>query len=275
MNALAMRLGSSIPVALVREQADLRTSGRSTSQTAARMCSHVRRDWKSPAVTGAARQIAAALPRAPSPDQIAAAIWIWVKSHLRFVSDEARIRNLFGETDQLELLISPAVMLSLRDPQGDCDCFTMTVCALCLQFGLTPHVVCICCDPRERDRFSHVFPEVELPGGRTLAMDASHGKFPGWRVPAQHTYRSAAFDMNGREVYDRRSTIVDGSNRIDRGMGDPLTDVLNGGCVTAGTCVTPAPSSPALSMGPLPSYAWWLLGAVLVGLAFVPAGGKS
>lgn len=191
-----------VPLNLVRQQSTLGDSQRSTAQTARVMCEHIRRDARSPIVISTARRICATA-RCQSASDAARAVWLFVKQRVRFVHDDDLIARLFGEQDQLELLIAPAALLQMKQPAGDCDDFTMLACALLAALGVKSQVVCICCDFADPSRFSHVYARAWLPDSNSwLAVDASHGKFPGWKVPAQHTFREQNYDLNGNCAAD-------------------------------------------------------------------------
>lgn len=189
---------------VLREQASLTDSESSTAITVRRMCSHVRHAIRTPIVRSAALAI---LKACPSRDQatVGCAIWAWVKHRVRFVHDDDLIWKLFNEVDQLELLIAPDVLLSLSLAEGDCDDFTMLICALAGALGLTCQIVCICSDPREPSRFSHVYPQLAVTDDgapRWLALDAANGDAPGWRVPDEHTFRRQVWNLDGSVASD-------------------------------------------------------------------------
>jgi transglutaminase-like putative cysteine protease len=191
-----------VPLNLVRQQSTLQDSARSTAQTARVMCEHIRRDSHSPVVISTARRICQAA-RCQSASDAARAVWLFVKQRVRFVHDDDLITRLFGERDQLELLIAPSALLHMNNPEGDCDDFTMLTCALLAALGVRSQVVCICCDLDDPARFSHVYPRAYLPEVNSwMAVDSSHGSHPGWKVPARHTFREQRYDLNGNCAAD-------------------------------------------------------------------------
>ncbi len=54
-------------------------------------------------------------------------------------------------------------------------------------------------------------------------MDASHGPYPGWQVPARDIHRLQVFDSSGRPVADRGSSYAGLGEYIATGLGDDAT----------------------------------------------------
>lgn len=191
-----------VPLHLTRQQSTLTDSARATAQTARIMCEHIRRDSQSPIVQATARRICAAA-HCRDAAGAAKAVWLYVKQSVRFAHHEEQIIRLFGERDQLQLLIAPAALLAMKDPAGDCAIFTMLCCSLMSALGVRSQVVCLCCDRQEPERFSHVYARAYLPASNSwLAIDASHGSHPGWKVPARDTFREQDYDLNGNCAAD-------------------------------------------------------------------------
>jgi hypothetical protein len=172
---------------LSREQAPA-DSESSTRQTVERMAQHVRAAAGDPAVVWAAHE-ALRTAGGPGASQQARckAVFFWIKAHVRFRTDDALISQLFGEQDQLELLISPPVLLRAASPAGDCDDFTMLCCAMLNELGVPNRICTVKADQPDPDRWSHVYC---CAGG--MALDTSHGDFPGWEVP--HFYEKRYWD---------------------------------------------------------------------------------
>lgn len=182
---------------LSREQAQP-DSESSTAQTVQRMAQHVRESAGDPAVVWAAHQ-ALNTAGGPSASQSARckAVFYWLKSHVRFKTDDALIGMLFGERDQLELLISPPVLLRAAKPEGDCDDFTMCACALLNELGVANQIVTVKADQPDPDRWSHVYCCANV-GGHKVSLDCSHGDFPGWEVP--HYYEKRYWDSGSGQA---------------------------------------------------------------------------
>lgn len=115
---------------------------------------------------------------------VALAIWDWVRGNVRFVQDDDVLRAQLGLPNELELLIEPPVLLSMSNPAGDCDDFTMLTGAMCLSAGIPMVEVCtVMADPTDPGRWSHVYLYARLGGGHQLTLDCSHGEHLGWEVP--------------------------------------------------------------------------------------------
>ena len=212
-------LRSMSPVVRISElQADYQDTERSTAQTVAAMGAHVQAALKDPLVLATARACLDADFR-PGRLRIAGQVWAWVKQNVRFVTDEDLLLKLLGRQDELELLISPGVLLWARVKAGDCDDFTMLCCAMLAALGVPPLIKTYKCDRTEPNRWSHVCAAAILEDGSIFPVDASHGTYAGWEVPASDVYQSALWDMNG--------------NRVGGGMGRTRSRGLSG--------YTPAP----------------------------------
>lgn len=135
-------------------------------------------------------------------EKIAVAIWAFAKQHVRFVHHQKLLVAWLNAPKELQLLIQPDCLLKMREPKGDCAVFTTLIAAMCDCAGLPWEIVTIACDPRQPGIYSHVYPRVILPDGRRLTMDASHGKYPGWEVPAAHTTAKAIWDQDGQSIRD-------------------------------------------------------------------------
>lgn len=122
-------------------------------------------------------------PRPTSLDLIRSIFW-FVKGRVRFREDEDILVKQMGYTDPYqELLISPIALLQMPRPEGDCDDFSMLVATLLLVAKLPVWYVAIAVDEKQPDRWSHIYCKVYLPDeNRYMAMDASHGQYPGWET---------------------------------------------------------------------------------------------
>ena len=189
------------PVHISELQADYQNNEAATAQTVKVMCSHVRDTWNDTAVHGAAT---AALLEAGAPfadrRRIAGCVWDWIKRNITFETDESQLSRLLGRQDELELLISPAVLLRARRPAGDCDDFTMLACSMLQSLGVPALIKTFKCDRSEPWRWSHVCAAAVLENGSILPVDASHGDYCGWEVPARDVYQSQLWDMQGNKV---------------------------------------------------------------------------
>lgn len=191
-----------------------------TAETVRLMCGHIQAAASDPVLKSAAstaiRQYAMGGPLwavaglnpyrlsdAAKQQALAEACWWYAKHRITFVHHQKQIEVWFGERHHLQLLISPDVLL--RFPfamEGDCAIFTMMLCAMLTCLGLNWEIVTLAVDPSQPEIFSHVYPRLVLADGSRLALDASHGKFPGWSVPIAHRSRIAVWDADGRQTSD-------------------------------------------------------------------------
>jgi hypothetical protein len=191
-------------VGIERFQASLDNPDLATVQTVRAMCGHIRACAADPVVLACAQQalqqfggLGAGLPR-----EIAAAdaCWWWVKHRVRFVQDDDAIQALLNERYQLELLVTPSVLVRMARPGGDCDDFSMLLACLLTCLGMRWRIVVVAASPSEPEVFSHVFVAAVLADGSLYPLDASHGRYPGWHVPDERIFRSQLFDEGGRNV---------------------------------------------------------------------------
>jgi hypothetical protein len=156
----------------------------------------------------------------------AAAIFGWVKSHVRFRNDEYFLENVLGLEDELDLLIRPAALLSLNDPEEDCDGFTMLTMAMLLAASIPCAPVTIKADSRRPWRWSHIFCVAYLENGEGFPLDASRGPAAGWCPPEY-------FDMHiWEELQPAPRSLMQGY-----GLGDD-GDPYGGETVTSGSPIT-------------------------------------
>lgn len=118
-----------------------------------------------------------------SRQERAAAIFQWVRSHVRFRHDEEFLEGVLGLEDELDLLIRPAALLSLADPEEDCDGFTMLTMSMLLAASIPCRPITIKADRARPWRWSHIYCEALIDNGSWLALDASKGPYPGWAPP--------------------------------------------------------------------------------------------
>jgi hypothetical protein len=147
-------------------------------------------------------------------------VWWYVKHRMKFVQDEKLLGSMLGEPPQRELMISPAILLRMKEPQGDCDDFTMLVCALLKCLNVPFEIVTIAADPTAPERWSHVYAVALVEDGQRIPIDASHGKFPGWEVPLEHILRYQAWDEIGEPIEGRAPAVRSQLNGyVPRGLG--------------------------------------------------------
>jgi hypothetical protein len=254
---------SSKPPAVVvnRYQADMQDQDHATAQTVGLMAEQIRKCAQDPVVQAAARNALVKYAHGPAemrwnvgPHAACWATWWSIRHTLKFVSDDSLLRNIpTPNPPELELLVSPSVMVRARSPQGDCDDFTMLMCCFLEVLGVPWEIVTIAADPSDPERWSHVYAVAILEDGRRFPMDAAppDAKFPGWEVPADAILRYQAWDADGQPVERQRPIkrmqgYRPARRRGLRGLGDTYQcDDDGANCVTipdvtAGSGGTPA-----------------------------------
>lgn len=132
----------------------------------------------------------------PTNREIARSIWWWVKNNIKFERDEAILARELGYANDpnQELLISPATLVMMPTPMGDCDDFSMLAGALCVCAHIPYWYVGIAEDEREPHRFSHVYGKCYLADEqRYMTMDISFGSVPGWETSRTQFRRVECF----------------------------------------------------------------------------------
>lgn len=154
-------------------------------QTIALMKRYSLEDATAPAIHAAVQHAIArhwTRVQSPTADDLASAIYWWVKDRMRFVHDDvtaaALPAGLAGEV--VETLIRPVDMLQSAGA-GDCDDYSMLLASMLTAAGVPCEFVTVAADPTARDRYSHVYVVARTP--RRIALDASHGTGPGWETP--------------------------------------------------------------------------------------------
>jgi hypothetical protein len=246
---------------ITREQSDLSNPDRATAQTMRRMAQLTSESIATPRLHQFARKCAVTWRGGPpyggrainwdDERQLACSIWYGVNSSMRFVEHSEQIRALLNERDQLQLLISPDHLLSKRRPQGDCAVYTPLVCASLATLGIHYEFVTLACDPRDPDLFTHVYARAVNRDGSRLALDASHGKYPGWEVPLEHQIRKQVWNEAGEPIADEaphRFQPLGQYSRVRRvmprrivGMGQIDTaDTIDTSMIPPGGALTPS-----------------------------------
>jgi len=120
----------------------------------------------------------------PSEDDRSAAIHQWISTHCKFREDDPVLRIVLGLEDELEMLITPARLLTMRVPAGDCDCLTTLCMSMHLCAGIPVEPITIKADPEEPDRDSHVYCQAILENG-PLVLDPAMGCKHHWPAGAE------------------------------------------------------------------------------------------
>lgn len=136
----------------------------------------------------------------------AQAIFDWWHRNIRFTRD----------IDGHETLHAPADILRLGI--GDCDDFTVGICSLLKTIGADCRIVTIAVHPE--GEFSHVYPEVILPSGRSIALDAARQSAAFGKSPERFT-RKRVWSVDSAEYADmgRLGKLGDGRQSIAPGQG--------------------------------------------------------
>jgi hypothetical protein len=154
------------------------------------MGQRVREDAADPAFCSWAQYVVGGVPGQLSDMEAVEAAYSHVKGALRFQRDEvtgAGVGNYPAE-EVVEVLIRPREMakfVAQGKGTGDCDDFTMYLAAILTCYGIPVEFCTVAADGRAPGNYSHVYlvayPKVDGVPGR-LALDASHGDYPGWEV---------------------------------------------------------------------------------------------
>ena len=232
-----------------------------TQQTVEAMCQYIHAAAGDPLVQAIARravqQFAGAVVRFGNLEAIApeACFW-WCKHYLRFKHHgdqfEAWSSDLGDPRTKLQLLIAPDVLVRMKRMEGDCAIYTMMLCAMLEALGVQWQIATLAVDRRQPGVFSHVCARAVLPDGAEW-LDASHGAYPGWRVPDRDIQRVWIFDQSGNRTEGNsmgRFTGLHGYRaRAYRGMGTMVQDET-GAWYDDGTPAMPDVNPPS-DFGPL------------------------
>jgi hypothetical protein len=124
----------------------------------------------------------------------------WAKYFIKFVNHESQLWNWdfpAGFRRAMQLLIAPPVVVRMHKPEGDCAIQTMMMCAFFGVQGIPYRMVTVKASPSRPHEWTHVYALAVMPSGRVIAVDASHGKYPGWSVPAEHRLGTQVWNENG------------------------------------------------------------------------------
>lgn len=117
-------------------------------------------------------------------------IWSFVHGLITFTQDAdiaAGTSALSSEqkADTVEVLIRPvdiSIMRRQGKPVEDCDGFATYAAAMLLSLGIPVSFVTVAADASDPTRYSHVY-IAAYPEGKRIALDCSHGDYPGWECP--------------------------------------------------------------------------------------------
>jgi len=254
-----------------------------TQQTVEEMVRQIRQAARDPLVQQCAVNAVRAFQGGPawwgarfdpfsSAQCMADSCWWWCKHYLRFVHHgsmfEAWSADLGDPRTKLQLLIAPDVLVRMKRMEGDCAIYTMMLCAMLASLGIQFEIVTLAVDQMQPEIFSHVFARAVLPDGRRESLDASHGDYPGWQVPARDIHREWTFDESGRRVGAARFQGLHAYRRRPgrRGMGGTVCD--DSGCYDDQTGEVAVMPSSGITP-PVDSTTWTTLPS---GATYVPSG---
>ena len=169
-------------------QASLSDTDEATAQTVQFMCELVKYSLADPVIALAWRDAWNRFRGIAMGDEAACAWW-YAKYLIKFVHHQELLRDWLFKFDELQLLISPEALLKMRWPKGDCAIFTCLIQALLSYRGIPWETVTVAASPMTPDLFTHVYAQAVRPDGSRLPLDASHGKYPGWEVPAERVFK--------------------------------------------------------------------------------------
>lgn len=155
-----------------------------TAQTIALMARFIAEDAKDPLIVQAARRAAATARSGP---EAVAAVFFFLKRNVRFVEDR-ELASPLPLGNPTEVLVRPRDLLRMPQPQGDCDDWAMAAAAMLAALGIPTLLVTIAAEPARPDIYTHVY-LVALTEHGPIALDPSHGPYPGWRPRAQGKIR--------------------------------------------------------------------------------------
>lgn len=202
---------------------DSRNNYVSTADTIAEMKRVAISSSQHPVVIQAVNIALRNLPSDASLIEQSAAIFSWVKSHVRFVKHEQQQYELFGLGPDNQLLITPERLLTMPNPSGDCANYSMLLAAMLISlgWGLGISFVTVGADPNEPQRYSHVYVIAKYPCGKVISLDGSHGDYFGWEtqdVSKKKEWNVMPLIRAGHAGYGSRQLGVI-SARGMRGMG--------------------------------------------------------
>lgn len=143
-------------------------------------------------------QVALRLARGCGPLGLALGVWMWLKHSIRFRRDEVTMRRL-GVGQHHDLVIDPRVVVRMHAPAEDCDGFVTFGAALLRVLGVPFYFAAAATEPHEPWRWSHTWLAIPWSGG-LVDLDASHGRYFGWGVPADRRFRFALWSSEGWRI---------------------------------------------------------------------------
>jgi hypothetical protein len=232
----------------------------STRDTIGMMNQHALADSDHILIREAAQEIQDACGNPSDEGELIQGTFDYLKEHVSFIEDEDILRQAFGINSGVELLITPARLLSMNKPMGDCDDFSMLVKAILLNFGIDNDFVTVAADKDNPRKWSHVYNMATLRDGTNKFIDTSHGKYLGWEAP--NTERKVVWKLKEQglhNMYVDKFDAADGLCGFD-GLGDyydPETGLIISSpfdsAAGPGGVVSPSIPSPPIGIQSSPS----------------------
>lgn len=163
---------------------DPHDSDKSVSDTVALMGAHASAASMSPQVKQACKD-AGVLQQGITEEEAVRRVFRYVKGKVQFVEDNEQLENIFSNPESKELLITPPVLLSMEQPKGDCDDFSMLTCSMLMAMGVQCDFVTVAANSSSPKEFSHIYNMARLRDGRNIPLDTSHGARIGWETQKQ------------------------------------------------------------------------------------------
>lgn len=154
------------------------------------MGERVREDSRDPGFCSWAQHVIGATPGVLPDMAVVSKAYYHTKQSLTFSRDEPLGAGVGGMSpdDVVEVIVRPREMAKFIQQGkgvGDCDDFTMYLAALLGCYGIPSEFCTVAADVRSPGNYSHVYlvayPKSDETGERVrVALDASHGEYPGW-----------------------------------------------------------------------------------------------
>ena len=160
-----------------------------TELTLRRMSELVQRDLSHPCLAEWTSTIKLNTPGLRQRDLIHTT-WRLIRGSVRYVDDSELVlgwhKQSVAEAMDCEVLVSPARLVSMAIPSGDCDDFAMLGKCLLKRVGVESVWVTIKGNPYEPSEWSHVYLSAwDGEKDEWLSFDGSHGKYCGWETENQ------------------------------------------------------------------------------------------
>ena len=239
-----------------------RNDDEETAQTIAFMHLLATRDADSATVRNAADQCSR---DTSTPLELAQRIFDYARRTVEY-RDDSDLRTPFSTPEVIydQTLITPAALLSMPRPVGNCVIFSMLVASLCRACGLPTAYRTIAADPASLD-YSHVYVVAQLEPGTFYVLDASNAPAAGWEFdlpkgkkvrtwpnpadienPSMIQPPAPTIDTNGLTCNEMTALIAKGLNvgqriaKIGSTLGDVTQDAIDAAWLDYGVDLTPS-----------------------------------